>query len=330
MISLALTLLGLVPSATRIDVAQDPPVPPSRAPVRVVVAGTRVKMAPPTGFVPGVGFTGFRLPETGVSILVNEMRSVPFAELAKGLDEAGLKRAGMKLLTKETATIGGRDGVLLHISQMMEEVEFQKWMAVCGDAKSSVMIMGVFPAVLAQQHSDVLKRVVLDAVWDPTLVVDPFADLDWTIDVPSQLKFADRTQKVLIFNVGGDVPAKDPSAPMLIVAPSLDAMSIDDLKSYAEKRVRQTPGLSKFDVRRSESIQVAGFAGWELAGHATYTKTKSEHCFYQLMLVREEGYVIVQGLAAVEYEKEYTQLFEKAARSWKPKPAAKPEPPVPK
>jgi hypothetical protein len=325
---IALCLLLLVSPSLPTAVREDPPAAKSE---RVIVAGTHVKLRPPAGFVPAVGFTGFHLPDLGVSILVTEIPG-PFAEVAKGTDEKGLRRSGMKLISRSDVTISGRTGLLIHASQTMQDVEYEKWMAIFGDEKNTVMVVGAFPKILAAGQSDALKRVVLDAEWDPTLAVDPFADLDWTVDVAKELVFAGRMQKVLTFNVEGSMPAKDPSGPMLIVAPSVDDTPIDDLKKYAEKRLQATALLRKFVIQRSEAVQVAGFDAWEIVASAEHEKSKLSTHLYQLMIVRPEGYILVQGRCTQEAAKQFAPLFEQGARSWKPKPkpAAEKKDPKPK
>jgi len=318
-----LCLLLLVSPSLPTALREDPPAPAAKS-ERVIVAGTHVKLRPPAGFVPAVGFTGFHLPDLGVSILVTEIPG-PFAEVAKGTDEKGLRRSGMMLISRSDATISGRTGLLIHASQSMQDVEYEKWMAVFGDDKHTVMVVAAFPKILAPGQSDALKRVVLDSEWDPTLAVDPFADLDWTVEVSKELLFAGRMQKVLTFNVEGSIPAKDPNQPMLIVAPSVDDTPIDDLQNYAEKRLRQTALLKKFEIQRSAAVKVAGFDAWEIVASAEHEKSKTPNHLYQLMIVRPEGYILVQGRCTQEAAKQFAPLFEKGARSWKPKPRPEPE-----
>jgi hypothetical protein len=56
----------------------------------VVVRGTQVLLAPPTGFAPARRYSGFGSNETGASILVIELPG-PYAEVAKGMTEQRLR-----------------------------------------------------------------------------------------------------------------------------------------------------------------------------------------------------------------------------------------------
>ncbi len=179
------TLLALICIVTLVSfrpATEDPPAPALKT-ERIQVPGTHVKLVRPPGFEPTRGLNGFILIESTVSIFVNELPGAPFAETIKGFDdEKKLRRQGMKLVSRLETKVCGRTGVLLHLTQRQEGIDYSKWIAVCGDENATIQILAVFPTSLADEWSEPLKKIVLDAEWDPTLFVDPFGDLEWTVE----------------------------------------------------------------------------------------------------------------------------------------------------
>ncbi len=135
------------------------------------------------------------------------------------------------------------------------------------------------------------------------------------------MSFAGRVGQMLAFNTEGKVPMKDLEAPNWMVGPSHGpGPDVDDLRKFSEKHLRQIQTLRKFDIQKSQAITIADLPGWELYGRAEHIKSETPRFFHHVLLLDDEGYVIMLGMASPKHESDYLPRFEKAARSWKPKP----------
>lgn len=313
-----LSVLLLLGTSGPVSAREDPA--PSRKSERPLVPGTRVRLSPPPGHEPGQGFHGYQWPDLGASIVVLELPG-PYAEASAGMNEKGLRRAGMKLIDRKETRVCSRDGLLLLVSQEREGTVYRKWLTVCGDEKRALILTAVFPETRAPEISETFRKVLLGAEWDPALEIDPFAVLDWTIDAPRGLRFAGNLGQALSFTEDGVLVQKGkPEAPLFIVSPSIGAAPVEDARVFAEKRLRQMPNLKAIRIERSEAFSAGGLSGWEIVARARHSTADLELALHQVLLVRGEGYLLFVGQVDVAREKEWIERFRAACASWKPRP----------
>lgn len=96
----------------------------------VRVKGTSVSLDPPKSFSVTEEFPGFGRPDVGASIMVTEIPG-PVSEVQKGMTTEGLATQGMTLLESRTEKVGGKDSLLLKVSQA-SGIEFEKLILVVG------------------------------------------------------------------------------------------------------------------------------------------------------------------------------------------------------
>ena len=322
-------LLALAPSPLPVAVAIEDP-----KPAPVLVPGTRVRLAPPPGHEPGRGFLGYFWPEKSASLIVLEMPGA-YAETAKGFDKAGLERGGMKLIERKETKVCGLDGLLVYASQDANGEPYRKWVALCGNDKRTVLLNAVFPAGNEAELSPVFRAVLLSAEWDPTLEVDPFAILPWTMTTPEGLRFGGSVGQTLIYTQSGELSREKGrgAEPVMIVSPSMGKVDVGDARAFAEKRVRQLPGFQKLEILRSEAFAAGGRTGWELTAKARHAQDQIDVSVYQVLLVGQDEYWLAVGTVGFEKGEEWVPRFRASAKSWQPKEAEKPAPkddPVPK
>ncbi len=313
---------------------QDPPPAPAPAPPhvpgRALVPGTRVRLAAPPGHEPGRGFLGYFWPEKRASLIVLEMPG-PYAEAAQGFDKAGLERSGMKLIERKETKVCGRDGLLVYASQDANGQPYRKWVALCGDEKRSVLLNAVYPAEHESELSQTFRAVLLAAEWDPTLEVDPFAILPWTIATPEGLRFGGSVGQTLMYTQSGELSREKGrgAEPVMIVSPSMGEAQVKDARAFAEQRVRQLPGLQKVEVLHSAPFEAGGRTGWELTVKARHAQDRIDVCAFQVLLVGPDEYWLAVGTVGFDKCEEWVPRFRASAMSWKLK--AEPEPkPVPR
>jgi hypothetical protein len=297
--------------------------PQTEARALALVPGTRVRLAAPPGHVQGAGFHGYSWPETGASLIVIEMPG-PYAEVKKGFDKKGLESGGMKLIERKETKICGRAGVLVFAAQDSQGKAYRKWVAVSGDQQRSVLLNAVFPADQEKALSATFEAVLLGAEWDPKLEIDPFEVLPWTVEAPEGLRFAGNVGTAFAFTDDGELVQKGrPGSPRLTISPSIGVASVEDARGFAEKRVRELPGLDKIEIARSEPFEAGSLRGWEIVGKARDPKLKGDVCTHQILLVGAEEYFLFVGQVRAEDGDQWVPRFRASAKSWQRKPDAR-------
>lgn len=314
-------LLVLCPvSATQLAAPTQDPVPViSPKPARALVPGTRVTLTPPADHEPGRGFLGYQWPEFATSLIVIEMPG-PFAEVARGMDEAGLAKGGMKLIEASDTKIAERDARLLFVSQTMQGTSYRKWIAVFGDEKRTVLLNAVFPEEIEAEMSTSMKAALLGAEWNPKLVIDPFAPLPWTLEHPEGLRFAGNLGTSLVFTQDGEFVQKDkPGSARFSVSPSMGSAKIADPRKFAESRARALPSGREFVFESSVAHERGNQKGWEILAKWRDKGAELDILVHQIILIREDEYFIFVG-QCLESERElWIGRFRAAVSSWRPR-----------
>lgn len=321
--TLAVLLVGAIPPEAAFP--REDPAPAVRA-EKILVPGSRVRLAPPAGHEAGRGFLGYQWPDSAASLIVLEMPG-PCAEVVRGFDEKGLAKGGMKLIEASDARIDGRDARLFLVSQESHGIRFRKWIAIFGDAQRTVMLNAVFPEELAGGLPAALKAALLAAAWDPTLEVDPFAVLPWTLARPEGLRFAGNIGTSLLYTEDGEVVQKDkPASARIVVSPSMGVVDVANARTFAEKRVRALPFGQDLEVESSVDFAAGGRKGWEIVAKARIGKDGPELLVHQVLLVGEGEYHLFVAECGRAQRDTWLPRFRACAASWKLKDAPPAEP----
>jgi hypothetical protein len=300
-------------SSVRPDAA-DPAAVDDRAPL---VPGTRVRMQVPPGGQRGVGFLGYAWPD-GASIVVVELPA-PYSETSKGLAEDRLTGQGMTLLGSEAVDAGGRAAQLLHVSQEAQGVRYRKWLLVLGDEAHTIIISAIYPEMLAIEFTEPFREALLSASWDPSVVVDPRDELDWTIEPPQGLELARGPMGALLFTRGGQSTPDDHGAPIYIAGASIGYLVVEDLQAQAEAAVSELAQVRELEIELSQRLDLATTEAWEIVARAKDLSTGIDLMVHQVMLTTETGYVRMVGMVGAADAEAWLPRFREAAASWKPR-----------
>lgn len=318
-----LVACSLAAPAPLASLRHDPPPAPPPVPFpkseHELVPGTRVRLAPPPEHEQGRGFLGYSWPELGASLIVIELPG-PYAEVAKGFEKAGLEKGGMKLVEALDTKVCGRDGKLVLVSQASQGMVFKKWIAVCGDDKRSLMLNAVFPEQFEEHLSPLMKTALLGAQWDPTLEVDPFAPLPWTLKAPQGLRFAGNLGTTLSYTEDGEMVQKErPKSATFMVSPSMGEVKVSDPKTFAEARVRSLPFGKSLVVESSSAFALEGVTAWEIVAKARKSPDV-EIAVHQVLVVGDGEYLLFVGQCGLESRDTWLPRFRASVSSWKAKP----------
>lgn len=283
------------------------------APVRV--AGTKVSLDPPESFSVAEQFPGFGRPDLLASIVVTEIPG-PSLELQKGMTKEGLATKGMTLIESRTQKVGGKDALLLKVSQRAAGTEFLKIIMVAGDQSNTTMVTGTYPRDMAAELEAAIKRSILSVTWESKASTDPFEGLLYRIEPTKKLKLAGRIGNMLMFSESGGTGPLPPKEPRYIVGNSLDSNAVDNIRSFSEARAAATATLKNIRQLNGRELTVDGLKGYELLADAKNDKTGAPMRLYQVVAAAEKGYFIIQGIVPTERAEEWVPEFKKVTASF--------------
>lgn len=285
----------------------------------VSVPGTKVKLVPPPGFVPAKQFPGFINEDAGSSIMVTEMPA-PFSQITAGFDSKSLAAGGMTLLSRREVSIGAAKGVLLHVSQIAQSIDFLKWIVAVGNEKETVLITATFPKELKADLSAVMEKSVLSSRWDHDAQVDQLAGLNFSIKDDPAMKFAKRVSGMMLMTKDGSLPGKPNNDPIFIVGSAVSQVDVEDKKKFAEQRILQTEGLFALAIRKASEVTIDGLPGYVIIAEARQTKPPEQPVVvYQTLLFDGNSYFIMQGFTPLEEQKKYLEIFERVTQGFRRK-----------
>lgn len=283
----------------------------------VAIETTGLSLQQPEGFERADAFHGFQQKSTGSSVMVTIIPG-PFTEVTKGFTKEGLATKGIELISKREAQVANRPGLLLNVTQSAYGQEFQKWISVAGDEKTTQMVTATFPSLNSDELSEAMQAVVLSAT--PSSKVDDTPSLLFKIGVVDGLVNVKRTAamgKMVAFTKDGRIPTALPTDPLFIVAPSLGEVPIDDPRAFAEQRLNQTAHTKIESIETVSEISIDQMKGVEIEAIGGDQKTEKKIRVYQVMLFpKNGGYILMAGLVGNEEASDYISKFKSLARTY--------------
>ncbi|MCA9393216.1 MAG: hypothetical protein KC900_03345 [Candidatus Omnitrophica bacterium] len=281
------------------------------------VAGTHVSLNPPPNFEKADKFPGFMREEYGASIMVMELPG-PFDEYRAGIeDKDHLSTRGMRLLQKEAVRVDNRDGLLVHLSQVLHSLEFRKWVLLIGERDRNVMVMANYPAELEEEFSMILRESVLSTLWDPDQQVSKEEGLNFTLTESGSMRLAERMGNMLMYSKDAQVQPRSVDDPILIAGSALTDWPIGDRKEFSRKRLQLTATVTAIEIETLDEVRVDGLEAVEILAKAKDTDSGKEIRLYQMMVFKGQTYYLIQGMVSLRREDEFMADFQAMARSFK-------------
>lgn len=282
------------------------------------VKGTKISLIKPEGFTEADNFSGFEQVQTGSSIMVTEMPAA-YSKVAPAFSAENLQSRGMTLLSKEELPIDDYPGQLFRVTQVVNSIPFVKWIAIFGDETETILIAATMPQELEDSLSETLKDSVLSAKWHKGLAVNPFADLNFQVDIIAPLKFTQRIQNTLLYTQDGVIPAKSPEDPLFVVGQAISDIAVTDEKLFSENRITQTAQVTNLLIESSREISINGLQGYEIIAKANDLQTNTPLVIYQVILFEKQTYYIMQGMVGARLRSVYLDEIQQMARSFRKK-----------
>lgn len=275
-----------------------------------------VKVVRPDGFDDAENFHGFQQPRTQSSVLIATIPG-PYSETTREFTAEQLEKRGMTLLAKEAVEIDGDAGVLLSVLQNAYGTMFSKWILAFGNANETRMVTATFPVSEEANLSSELKSVLLSTQIDDTVTPTPGANVGFSIATSEKLKLTNVSSigKLLAYTKDGIIPAKSPTDPLFIAAPSLSKIPIDNMRQFAVERLFQIANTKISSVTSNNEITIDGLEGYELVAIGEHSDSATPLRVYQVILYDDGSYILMQGLVRANDADQYLPEFKRLARS---------------
>ena len=257
------------------------------------IKGTKVSLIPPKGFIDGVNFLGLQQSESGSSIMVLDIPG-PYSETSKAMTKESLLSKGIEVKKIENLTINGLPAVFVTGIQNAYGTIYTKYILAFGTEQETIMLNGVFPENL-KKIGDEIKKSMLTVFYDEKKKPDPFASIDYSIDVSgTKLKFANSMSNMLSFTVDGQSPTASTDKTDLITGKSYSQITQEDKKLFAINRLKQLP-IEIEKIEYVEEITIDGISGYEIFAKAKGEEAGKTETIYQVILFSGKMYYIFLG-----------------------------------
>jgi len=292
----------------------------SLAPGAFLVPGTHVALVPPDGFTTATGYPGFQHVASGSSIVITELPG-PYDQVVAGFTQEAFAAQGVEVHGRTEVTLEGRPALLIEARQQAQGITFGKWILATGTDELTALLNSNYPES-ETTIGESLRAALLAASFDPARPSDPAAALSFTITPSPPLVFGGAFSNGAVYNTSGTIPSADPLEPTLAVAPSLGAAPVGDAEAFARQRLEQTPLIKDIAIEATSPVTVAGLDGVEIVAAAKHEVGNDALVVYQVLLVTEEGYVLLSGQCRLAERDVCLGAFRSTTETYRQKPAS--------
>lgn len=279
------------------------------------VAGMRVVLQPPEGFIPAPRFAGFQREEARASIMVTELEA-PFSLMESRLTTQAFAREGMRMRSSEPFAVDSLRGRLIAVTQNAPDgVTYDKWVLMFGDDRFTSIVTGTYPAESAGALSEPLKQAVLTSRWGSGPPADPLEGLGFRVTPGPRLRIANRTGNAIALNESGSLPNPDPAAPFVVIGSSISEVDLTDVEAFARRRMGQIATISQTSNVTGGPVSIDGAAGYEMFADAVHAESSLPLRVYQVVLAEGRHYILIQGFVGADRAEDVIPEFQALARS---------------
>ena len=284
----------------------------------VAVAGTKISLIPPAGFVAATRFSGFEQAETGATILAAELPTSA-QQMVGGFTETALAGRGMKLLQKQPVDLHGIKATIFRVQQQANGISYQKQILVFGTQAYTVMVTGTYPEKSAAT-AGVIKTALLSSYYNQRQANERRPVANFSVDVTgTAFKFAKNLAGSVLYTTDGKAPAEAADKAMIVVSNSLGNKAVGDREKFSIQRLKQLPRGAASKIRLMAPITINGLSGYEITADGKGPKNENQ-LVYQTILFTDAGeYYLIFGLAYNDSDahlcefKKITKTFKRAS-----------------
>ncbi len=278
---------------------------------RTIVPGTKCSMEVSDKFKLATRFNGFEHSSMNGSVIVSILRN-PLEKNRASVESDNMKNKGFHLVDKKEVMVSNTKAYLYELYNQGKNGKMRKYFLVFGDSAKTIFIDAMAPDSNTVLCDD-LKKIVLTTIFDENMVEDPFASLNYSVNIDTSIfKVAKNSSTGVVYtNNEGNTPA--------FLSFSIASQSIkvkpNNEKEFAELKLK---GLTSTDSVISVSINpitIHNLKGYIMES-TTLSKTKKSSYNYQVFLYgMKENYYVMMGrsMSSLELSR---KTFEPIAKSF--------------
>lgn len=256
--------------------------------------------------VPAGRFAGFESQADEANVMVVEIAGPRTGIIGGFRDEAKLSAQRMELLGVDKIRTGAGETELFRLKQRHAGSVYFKYTMALGDEKNTALIT----AMAEEDVHDKWKDLLLKSLASARLGEKKGSITGFAIDPKGDLKEARAVSNMMLFTVGGELPAKDKRGPMFLGSRSIAPMPPQSLAEFAEARAKTLNGVKELTITSSKATTLDGLEGWELVGSANDSTPAEALSVYEVILKEVSGgYFILLGIGPKEKAAEHLAAF---------------------
>lgn len=259
-------------------------------------------------------FAGFESKEDEASIMVMEMAGPRSAMIAGFRDAEKMAAQRMELLSASKIRVAAGETELYHVKQRHAGSVYFKYIVALGDESRTALIT----AMAEEDVHDKWKAALLKSLTTTALGAKQGSITGFAVEAKGTLKEARAVSNMMLFTVGGELPAKDKRGPMFVGTRSVAPVPVASLAEFSESRAKALNGIRDLTVNSSKPLSLGGMEGHELVGSANDSVPDGAMLLYQVVLKEKEGgYFLLVGLAPKEEAAAHLAVFRDMAATFR-------------
>jgi hypothetical protein len=257
----------------------------------VKIPGTKCSLIPPAGFVAIKNSLGFEHPQTGATILVNELPA-SYLDIGESFTDQKLREMHMKVVSRETFDLNNSKATLLNVTQVKGGVTYVAHLLMFGDEGNTVIIKGYYPDSTKVTMSRKVIEAVLSTTYDKAQDDNPLEAAPFTLDVGTDFKPAKYIAGILLYTRDGEVPTL---GPLLLVTSVEGDSSTANHKQFAEKGWKKVTSTEFVTDEKMQEITINGMNGYEFVGKAQISGGKTMLYYFVALFGIDGSYHTLMG-----------------------------------
>src|SRR5262249_46124922 len=159
---------------------------------------------------------------------------------------------------------------------------------------------------------------VLSAWWRAAAAAwSPFEGLPFRLTPTGTLKLARRVSNMLMFTESGTTGSPGSTEALYIAGHSIAQGQITDARAFAESRAKQTTLLKGVTAFIGGATRVDETERYEVEADAIDSRSGRPMRLYQVVILDETGYFILQGISRADRSGEIIPEFRKLTASFR-------------
>ena len=279
--------------------------------------GSRITMDVPDTFEVSKLFSGFIYPAAGVSIVIAELPTDRYDQVVAGFTDDALAQKGITAVKRSQLKRSDK-----HVYFIGEQTNrgrrYRKHVLLMSDKRTVGVITVNVP--LGDSVGGFVTPEQITAALNSASFTDKAAPIikQFKLGYLGPFKEAGKlVGSAILYTTDGQLRPSKPNEKrsLVIVAPSVDRVSVSDLSEFSERAMRSIGGYTNLKIVANNAVEIGGLKGAEVAATATSSSSKAAVQLRQLVLARTNGgyfrlLAIIQDDEADKLLPEVDKLFK--------------------